>query len=117
MASVAPGRAGTKPRDTEVVRRPYWMPWGNNGQGRIKLLPADTAHTAMAVPKKGTPEPLYQAKGFIPLNHLPADHKAHARFKELCQAAVARANSEALPPPAWVPPSYRNTKAREQQNA
>lgn len=110
MAAVAPGVAGGKLRATKVVRKPYWVPWEEDGAGGIRLVPADRTHRGMLENADGTMEPYYQSKGMIPLHLMPPEHRAHEVFTELCRRAVARALHEHAPVPDWVPPSIAAEK-------
>lgn len=102
MGAVAPGIAGTTMRRTEVKRKPFWMHWGNDGEGRVKLLPVGPTHNATLLDADGSTEPYYQSKGMVPLSMLPADHKAHKVFAEMQKTAREEAKAAQLPMPQWA---------------
>lgn len=101
MAGVAPAALAGKPRQTKVRVMPWWVPWDNDGDGSVRLLPADTAHTAVVITTDGgTPVPYYETKGFVPLRHAP--EKAKKMFAEMQAKAAADARKEGLPVPTWA---------------
>ena len=103
MAAVAPGSTIT--RSTEIKRRPFYVPWGNDGKGAVKLLPADHTHNSMLLDNDGLSTPYYQSKQMIPLNLMEPEHKAHTLFAGMCKRAVERADRQRTRVPQWVPPS------------
>lgn len=82
------------------------MEWGDDGKGRVKLLPADRTHNAVLLDENGVAEPYYQSKGLVPLSVLPENHKAHKVFDGMCKTAVRNAQAASEPIPDWVPPHY-----------
>lgn len=67
------------PSRTKVARRPYWVPFDNDGKGGWRFLAADKAHMQQMVssdPETGESiyvEGVYESKGYEPIHRVPAD--------------------------------------------
>ena len=76
----APGRHGEKVTETEVRRRPMWVPWddpGDGTEGKWRLIPSDYSHQSRLInntdPVNRLDEEYYAGKGFVPESRAPRE--------------------------------------------
>ena len=99
----APGIRGSRPHRTTTRMVPMWVPWDNNNEGGWRLVPQDNGHNAQLVKVVDgvkVPEPVYQAKGFIPAHY--ADPKHLPALVEMASRAKLEANRQGLDTPDWA---------------